>query len=216
MNIIETLHASYIPARRISRLSTLLAAQLPPDARVLDVGCGDGSLARLLSEKRPDIHIRGIDVLVRSHVEIPVEAFDGLTIPMSDHSFDVLMFVDVLHHANDAMALLREAARVSRASILIKDHLCDSVMSGHLLKFMDRVGNERNGVALPFNYWQKKQWADAFRQTGLRTTYWSETLKLYPIWGDWLFGGGLHFLAQLAISQRSPDDLNQSPDLPAV
>ena len=33
---------------------------------VLDVGCGDGSLAKLIRDRRPDVQVRGIDVLVRA------------------------------------------------------------------------------------------------------------------------------------------------------
>jgi 2-polyprenyl-3-methyl-5-hydroxy-6-metoxy-1,4-benzoquinol methylase len=35
-------------------------------------------------------------------------------------SFDVVMFVDVLHHTKDPMVLLREARRVARRAIVVK------------------------------------------------------------------------------------------------
>ena len=65
--------------------------------------------------------ITGIDVLLRDHTHIPVVEFDGTTIPFPDRSFDTLVFVDVLHHTNDPVLLLREAARVARNTIVIKD-----------------------------------------------------------------------------------------------
>jgi len=49
---------------------------------MLDVGCGDGLLAHLMTQKRPDLDLRGIDVLVRDRTHIPVDKFDGQVIPM--------------------------------------------------------------------------------------------------------------------------------------
>jgi ubiquinone/menaquinone biosynthesis C-methylase UbiE len=65
--------------------------------------------------------ITGIDVLVRDHAHIPVVKFDDTSIPFPDRSFDTLVFVDVLHQTNDPVLLLREAARVARNTIVIKD-----------------------------------------------------------------------------------------------
>jgi hypothetical protein len=38
---------------------------------------------------------------------------------------DLIANVDVLHHTTEPMILLREASRVARQVILIKDHLLD-------------------------------------------------------------------------------------------
>ncbi len=47
----------------------------------------------------------------------PAVEFDGLTLPLADHSVDVVLFVDVLHHTADPLILLREAARVARRHV---------------------------------------------------------------------------------------------------
>ena len=67
------------------------------NSKVLDVGCGDGRLDRLVADKRPDISIRGIDVFQRKDAAMPMQTFDGESIPYAEGSFDVVMFVDVLH-----------------------------------------------------------------------------------------------------------------------
>jgi SAM-dependent methyltransferase len=167
---------------------------------VLDVGCGDGQVARSVMDLRPDVDIRGIDVLLRGAMAIPVEAFDGRHIPHGDGAFDCAMFVDVLHHTADPAQLLAEAARVSRGAVLIKDHLLDARFSGVRLRFMDWVGNARHGVALPYNYWPRKRWDEAFAALGLAPSSWDEDLGLYPPWADWLFGGRLHFIASVRSS----------------
>src|SRR5258706_6176565 len=111
MSIVERIHGGYVHTRRVRVLCDHLSSLIPRQASVLDVGTGDGLLAKLLSERRPDLLLQGLDVLPRAESHIPVQVFDGEHIPYPDKSFDVVLFVDVLHHANDAMALLREAIR---------------------------------------------------------------------------------------------------------
>ena len=199
MRVFERTHNSYAYGRRVERLAGHLSATLPRDARVIDVGCGDGLLAKLVQEHRPDVTITGIDVLVRPHTEVPVEQFDGTTIPCADDSVDAVMFADVLHHTDDPMVLLREATRVARRCVVLKDHTREGLLAGPTLRFMDRVGNARHGVVLPYNYWTHRQWLDAFDQLGLVVTTWEPDLGLYPAWADWLFGRSLHFVARLEV-----------------
>jgi ubiquinone/menaquinone biosynthesis C-methylase UbiE len=104
---------------------------------VLDVGSGDGRLARLVAEKRPDISIHAIDVRLRTDAPIPVGTFNGRSIPYGEGNFDVVMFIDVLHHTADPMILLGEAARVARQVILIKDHLLKGALAYPTLRLMD-------------------------------------------------------------------------------
>ena len=68
-------------------------------------------LAKVLSERRPDLSLQGLDVLPRAESHIPVRMFDGEHIPYPDKSFDVVLFVDVLHHTSDALALLPPPVR---------------------------------------------------------------------------------------------------------
>ena len=191
---------------RAAALTAHLARRLPHGARVLDVGCGDGHIAGAVMARRPDLEIRGIDVLRRAQTAIPVELFDGQRLPFADGEFDCVSFVDVLHHTEDPSILLREAARVSRAAVLVKDHLCESSSARVRLRFMDWVGNARHGVALPYNYWSKRKWQDAFSSLRLDLGIWEENLALYPVWADWCFGRGLHFLALLTRSAAPRPD----------
>jgi SAM-dependent methyltransferase len=174
-----------------------LASILPQAVNVLDVGCGDGSLAADLVAARPDITIRGLDVLLRQQTAIPVTLFDGERIPFEDASHDAVMFVDVLHHTKDPSILLREARRVSRRWIVIKDHFRDGLLANETLRFMDWVGNARYGVTLPYNYWSSAQWREGFGRLELVTARQIHHLGLYPFWANWLFGRGLHFVALL-------------------
>jgi SAM-dependent methyltransferase len=201
MSWLDAAHGRFVHPRRIEVLSRHFAAILPPAASVLDVGCGDGRLASLIATKRPDLSFRGIDVLLRSDAAIMVSGFDGTTIPFEKLSFDVVMFSDVLHHTADPAALMGEASRVARRAIAIKDHLLNGALAGPTLAFMDRVGNKRHGVALPYNYWTHTQWVSAFRELQLEVEAWEQKLRLYPFPTNLFFDRSLHFITRLRVKR---------------
>jgi SAM-dependent methyltransferase len=196
VNLLEHIHRAYVHSRRASVLRDHLAELLPQNASVLDVGCGDGLLSYLIIQKRSDVDIKGVDILRRSQTRIPVEWFDGKVIPYDDGTFDVTMFVDVLHHTIDPMILLHEAVRVARKAVVIKDHTCNGSFDNLTLRLMDQVGNARHGVALPYNYWSEQRWLEAVDTLGLRITTWKKNLGLYPRPARWLFDRSLHFISR--------------------
>lgn len=187
------LHERLVFGRRVRVLACHLVPLLPPRAKVLDVGCGDGTIDYLLVQQSPGVSIEGIDVLVRTASKIPVRSFDGIHIPYPDTSFDVVMLVDVLHHADDPLLLLQEAVRVGK-SVVIKDHFRNGFFAGTTLRFMDWVGNAHHGVALPHNYWSRGEWDAAFDAVGLRPVRMQHSLGLYPAPASWIFERGLHFI----------------------
>lgn len=197
MTVLSRLHKAAVLDRRAGILAGHIAPLVPQDAAVLDVGSGDGLIDRLIGERRPDVTIAGIDPLVRPETHVPVTAFDGRRIPFADRSFDVVMFVDVLHHTDEPENLLREGRRVARAAVILKDHMCDGIFADARLRFMDRVGNAGHAIPLPNNYWPKRCWCDAFERIGLKPTVWLTRLGLYPAPASWFFDSSLHFLARL-------------------
>lgn len=203
MNVLENLHAGYIFRRRVHRLCRHLVKLIPERARILDVGCGDGLLTSLLKKHRSDIEVHGIDVLVRSQTHIPVKQFGGCVIPYEDACFDIVMFVDVLHHTKDPLSLLREAARVARKAIVVKDHCLKGLLASATLQFMDHVGNARHAVALPYHYWSQQQWDAACNNLRLKIALRETNLKLYPWPITYLFDRSLHFIARFDLSSAN-------------
>ena len=199
MSLLDRLHGEYVHTRRVRVLRKCISELIPQHASVLDVGCGDGLLAQLILDERPDIQFAGIDVLLRKETRIPITEFDGAHIPFPDKSQDFVMFVDVLHHTDDPMVLLTEATRVARRGLLIKDHTLEGFLAGPTLRFMDTVSNARFGVALPYNYWRHSQWLEAFRKLGLSVESWKKNLNLYPAPADRIFGRSLHFIGRLDV-----------------
>jgi SAM-dependent methyltransferase len=91
------------------------------DATVIDVGCGDGWLTRLLTRK--GAHVTGVEVSPKhlAHARAIVAAGDehyiqGIAedLPIPTRSADIVIFFNSLHHVDEAglFKALREAARV--------------------------------------------------------------------------------------------------------
>jgi SAM-dependent methyltransferase len=199
--VLDTVHGGLVHQRRVRVLSGHLAEVTPSDAHVLDVGCGDGLIGALIHEHRPDVDMTGIDIAARGDTHIPVREFDGVSIPVEDQGADVVMLVDVLHHADDPMALLGEAARVARRAIVLKDVTPLGPLSNGTLRFMDWVGNARHGVPLPYTFWSQDQWRRAFSELELSVEDVRRRLGLYPPPWNLLFEKRMHFIVRLVPSR---------------
>jgi len=197
---VGALHGQAVSSRRVRVLAERLAPLLPMGRRVLDVGCGDGSIASALHAQRPDLALQGYDVLVRPEAFIPVAHFDGTRLPVPDGAADAVLLLDVLHHAEDAVALLRECGRAAPV-VVVKDHFAESALDRLILRFMDWVGNAPHGVALPYHYFSRASWDATLAAAGLRETERGDVPALYAFPFSLLFGGRLHFVARLQPSR---------------
>jgi ubiquinone/menaquinone biosynthesis C-methylase UbiE len=204
--VVESVHEQYAKGRRTQVLAAHFADLIPQSASVIDVGTGDGSIAASVQAARPDVSLHGLEYQVRDDCAIPVEAFDGKTLPLADDSVDYVSFLDVLHHTVDPMVLLKEAKRVARRGLIIKDHLRQGFLGGSTLRFMDRVGNRRYGIELPNTYLAPDEWESAWKTLGLEAVEWRGDLGIYPAWADWWFGRGLHFFARLEHASQQPSE----------
>jgi SAM-dependent methyltransferase len=196
--LLNAVHGAAVFNRRVRVLARHIAEAIPDRGTVLDLGCGDGSVAVALMQLRPDLGVEGVDVMVRPRTRIPVTAYDGVTLPFADQSFDYVTIVDVLHHTEDPVVVLREAARVGRKGVVIKDHLAEGIFALPTLRFMDWVGNRGHNVVLPYNYLSRDDWRKAFSSAELSMVANTERLGLYPRPFSWLFDRSLHFVALLA------------------
>jgi SAM-dependent methyltransferase len=194
-----SIHGRAVHSRRVRALASQFAELIPVRHSVLDVGCGDGLIDEVLLERRPDLHVAGVDTLVRPSARIPVTPFDGKRLPFGDKSWDTVMFCDVLHHTEDPVAMLRQAARVARHCVMIKDHLAEGAFARPLLRLMDFVGNAPHGVTLPYNYFDRAQWENAYQSSNLFPSETRTRLALYPAWADPIFGRSLHFISRCDI-----------------
>jgi SAM-dependent methyltransferase len=201
-SVLDTVHGGLVHTRRVDVLSRHLAELMPSEARVLDVGCGDGLIGSLVAQRRPDVEVSGIDIAARGTTHMPVREFDGRTIPVEDSGVDVVMLVDVLHHADDPMALLAEAVRAADRAIVLKDVMTLGPLSDATLRFMDWVGNARHGVPLPYLFWSQEQWRSAFAELDLSAEEVRRRLGLYPPPFNLVFEKRMHFIVRLVPKQR--------------
>lgn len=190
-------HAKLVFGRRISVLAEVLAKYLCPSQTVLDIGCGDGSIGALLQQQITGLDVSGVETHLRPECKIACRPYDGSSLPFPDVSFDVCLLVDVLHHTSDVRGLLKEASRVSRQYVLIKDHLDENFLDHATLKLMDWVGNRPHGVRLTYNYQSREAWQQHFAEAGLRKVSWTEEVPLYPAPVSWVAERHLHFVALL-------------------
>ncbi|MCS4511573.1 methionine biosynthesis protein MetW [Xylophilus ampelinus] len=101
-----------------------IARLVPQGARVLDLGCGDGTMLDLLQRERgctgygieiDDANVlacvqRGVNVIQRD-LGAGLDLFD-------DQAFDVVLQLDTLQHLHNTETMLRETARVGRMGIV--------------------------------------------------------------------------------------------------
>ncbi|HKB33964.1 MAG TPA: class I SAM-dependent methyltransferase [Candidatus Dormibacteraeota bacterium] len=87
--------------------------------RVLDVGCGGGSVAKAVKHARPDLEVFGCD-LSESALKIAGSNPGGVDfrqataerLPFGDGELDFVWIFDVLEHVDDPETVLREVARM--------------------------------------------------------------------------------------------------------
>ena len=89
----------------------------PPQAKILDIGCGFGEVARLMARERPDLQFILLNENAGQLAHAPTKfarlRADLHDLPLADASVDVAMFLYVLCHS-DLDRALAEAARVTR------------------------------------------------------------------------------------------------------
>lgn len=196
-SLMGKVHGAAVFDRRVRVLAEKLGSLVPAHSRMVDVGTGDGQIALQIAQNASEVNVEGIDIMLRPKTHIPVTLFDGSTIPFDDNSADVVSFVDVLHHTDDPASLIKEAARVARKAVLIKDHLSENSFDHLTLRFMDWVGNAPHGVVLPYNYAPKADWMSWFDAADLTVDAFETEIPLYPFPFNMAFGRKLHFVARL-------------------
>jgi ubiquinone/menaquinone biosynthesis C-methylase UbiE len=148
--------------------------------RILDVGCGDGSVTNVLKEKN-GLDVWGVDIVNNFQYKLPFQVCDGKYLPFRDNTFDAVLIIYVLHHSSDIEGILKECQRVSKGIIIIQEDVPTNVLSKWVSSAFDYLGNilllSLAGLILPggwqlmevpFNFRTDEQWKECFRKIGLK------------------------------------------------
>lgn len=111
---------AHVTAHYLGRRCAFLARQLAPPARLLDLGCGTGSLGRRLAERGfrvvgSDLSLGMLGVAARRR--LPAACARAEALPFAEATFDGVYTVAMLHHLAAPAAVaaaLAEAVRVLR------------------------------------------------------------------------------------------------------
>lgn len=138
---------------------------------VVDVGCGDGGLVRLMAGR--GAHVTGIETSpMQMRAALAAERvadesyIDGLaqSLPMSDGSVDIVVFANSLHHVPEAdMApALAEAARVLRPGGLL--YVSEPLAEGPLFQTTRLIEDETEVRAIAYRVLQAVPGFTALRE----------------------------------------------------
>ncbi|MGH2609333.1 MAG: class I SAM-dependent methyltransferase [Tepidiformaceae bacterium] len=199
-SILRRLHRPVYESR-VRALSGRIARQLRPGDRVLDVGCGEGTLGAAVlrhPECPPGVRVEGLENRARGGEAIPVTAYSGSRFPFSDGSFDVVVIADVLHHEQRPDDLLGECVRVARRAVVLKDHQISGFLARPRVMFLDWAANNPYGVQCLFRYNTPAEWRATARRHRLRAVVEEGSMRdLYPPGLNTVFGGRIQYFAVL-------------------
>jgi len=115
---------------------------LPENARILDLGCGTGSMLAQIHDQYPDYRLTGVDcsndMLKIARENVPNANFieaDIENIDLPHKGFDVVLSLNILHHLNDQKSHLETLKKLAKPDGDI--FLCDFITDGFWMKLAD-------------------------------------------------------------------------------
>jgi SAM-dependent methyltransferase len=135
----------YAPAPRYLRRMVMRELSRLEFGSVLDVGCGEGTLLKMIGEAYPQVRLAGSELsqtalaycreqLPRAHL-FPLDIVRG---DVPEHTYDLVVSVQVLEHLEDDLAALKQLKKMCARYVVI------SVPGGRLDEHGRRNGHYRH------------------------------------------------------------------------
>ncbi|RDA95654.1 hypothetical protein CP533_1236 [Ophiocordyceps camponoti-saundersi (nom. inval.)] len=127
-------HASVLRShtwRTALNSAAYLLPHLRPDMKILDIGCGPGTITIDLAGYVPEGHVTGVDqagqildqaralATERGVTNVDFAAADANRLDYADESYDVVICHQVLQHVKDPVGVLREMRRVAKTGGIV-------------------------------------------------------------------------------------------------
>jgi len=111
--------------------------------RILDIGCGYGSLIKQIKEELPDSEVIGIDTdiesanIAKNLYDIDVKSVSAYGMDFSDDSFDTVILRETVHHFDTEAKLDKALAEIKR--VCSKELIVFDPNPNWLVKFSRRL-----------------------------------------------------------------------------
>ena len=112
---------------------------LPKEAKIIDIGSGNGLICYYLKEQGFDVTPLDVVDMAYNEAVRPI-VYDGKTMPFDDNSYDYALILTVLHHIDSPEEVIDETRRIAQNIVIIEDIYTNSFQK-YLTFFMDWLVN---------------------------------------------------------------------------
>ncbi len=158
-------------------LAEIMRRNVSSGKTALDLGCGVGSNLEVIRPFAP--HVTGLDISAEALLYVKEKGYDATlessatTIPLADHSIDIILCADMIEHVDDALAV-KEMARVLTSGGVV---VCTTPAFSSLWNDNDDYGQH-------LRRYSRGQFLKVFTEGGFEVrwvNYWN-VMMFFPVW----------------------------------